>query len=393
MSVKPRLVCPPDYSILALRFTECKKIGVVKGVTTLLSYDLSNFFIPLTNFIEKRFTIKAGATKKLDIGDIAVYWPLQEKYNFVADIAANPNRVANLTAHTFTIYEDEEHTNALATMTFTVDSSVPSLATFALAFQTTYNNTQSMGIVTQEQGPSLSQFAITAVAKGVKYYYKMSYDIANPAGPYVTPGTLTQKSEKYPEGRVRAIFLIADYQRADVSTCTCGCLDASGELLSNVKNFRWAWDSEYTRKQKSSYATKVYVNASAASVSQQVGTTQIFQWTDPANTNIWVSRVPYNLEVGDLITLDETPNNPYAYVTNIDGYNITIDRQGMGVVAGNSYIVKKYAPSSIEWKIGGEMLFISGGQDVYDVDRLYTETIWINNTQNYDIPFTAIIVS
>lgn len=393
MSVKPKLVCPPDYSILSLRFTECKKIGVVKGVTTLLSYDLSNFFIPITNFTEKRFTIKSGATKKLDIGDTAVYWPLQETYNFIADLANDPNRVADLTSHTFSVFEDEEHTNALASISFTVDSTNPGYTTFAEAFETEYGNNSSMGIVSQDQGPALSEFTIAAVAKGVKYYYLMSYDTANPSGPYLTPGTLTQKSEKYPEGRVRAIFLMADYQRADTSTCTCGCTDPSGELLSNVKNFKWTWDSEYTRKQKSSYNTKIYVNADASDATQQVGTTQVFQWTDPAATNVWVSRVPYNLEIGDLITLDETPNNPYAYVTDIDGYNITIDRQGMGVVAGNSYIVKKYAPSAIDWKIGGEMLFISGGQDVYDADRLYTETIWINNTQNYDIPFTAIIVS
>ena len=94
MSVKPKLVCPPDYSILSLRFTECKKIGVVKGTTTLLSFDLSKFFIPLTNYTEKRLVVKAGQTRKLDINDIAVYWPLQEKYDFVAD---DPTRVDDLT--------------------------------------------------------------------------------------------------------------------------------------------------------------------------------------------------------------------------------------------------------------------------------------------------------
>jgi hypothetical protein len=107
----------------------------------------------------------------------------------------------------------------------------------------------------------------------------------------------------------------------------------------------------------------------------------------------YAERLPYNLEVGQLITINDTTNNPYAYVSVIDGYNITIDREGMGSSPGYRNLIKKYAPTPIDWKIGGEMLFISGGQDVYDTDRLYTETIWINNTQNYDIPFTAIIVS
>jgi hypothetical protein len=390
MSVKPKLVCPPDYSILSLRFTECKKIGVVKGVTTLLSYDLSNFFIPLTNYTEKRLVVKAGETRKLDINDIAVYWPLQEKYNFIAD---NSNRVDDLTTHTFTLYD--EYFNLLSTISFQVDSTDPNFIDFPTAFKYVFNqNTVMSGYIAEpEFGPATSQFVVTAVAKDKKYIYLMQYDTGNPNGEYKHPGTLIQKSQKYPEGRVRAIFLYADYMKADASTCTCGCTDPSGELLSNVKNFKWAWDSDYVKKQYAALNTKIYVNASASIPSQQNGNgTQTFQWEEPTVLP-YADRLPYNLEVGQLLTINDTANNPYAYVIDIDGYNITIDKSGMGSNPAYRNLIKKYAPTPIDWKTNGEMLFISGGQDVYDTDRLYTETIWINNTQNYDIPFTAIIVS
>ena len=398
MSVKPKLVCPPNYSILSLRFTECKKIGIVKGVSTLVSYDLSNFFIPLTDFSERRFTIKAGKTEQLDIGNIAVQTPLNEIYMF----DASSIYVVPLTQHLISIYADEEHTVLLSSIAFTYTFPLPPLNTFRQSFQAVYDITPAFSSLVElifGSTTSAAQFSLKARNTDTKYYYEMTYDTLAPV-PYVTPGTLIQKSQNYPEGRVRAIFLMADFDRVDKNTCGCNCChDPSGTLLSNIKNYKWSWDSEYQRKQPSAYLTKIYVNADASSLSQlTAGGTQTFQWTDPANTSTWVTRVPYNLEVGDLITLnDPTFPNPYAYVTNIDGYNITVDKTGFGAGLGASfYIIKKYSPSVIDWKVGGEMLFLSGGQDVYTsnpLDRLYTETIWINNTQNYDIPFTAIIIS
>jgi hypothetical protein len=204
----------------------------------------------------------------------------------------------------------------------------------------------------------------------------------------VHPGTLIQKSLKYPEGRVRAIFLYADYTRADVSTCTCGCTDTSGVLLSNVKNFQWTYDSDYNRKKTSNLLSGVIVNADVATPSQDNGNgTQTFQWLTTGNT------AAYHLEVNDLVTLNTLTNNPYGYITNIDGYNITVNRTGFGTGMNTDVIQKAWSPSTVEWKVAGEMIFLSGGQDVYDTDSLYTETIWIKNTQNYDVPFTAIIVS
>jgi len=132
----------------------------------------------------------------------------------------------------------------------------------------------------------------------------------------------------------------------------------------------------------------VLVDSDASILAQQnLDGSQTFKWLTTGNA------AAYHIEVGDLVTLNTLTNNPYGYITNIDGYFITVDRQGFGTGLETDQLVKSYAPAGIEWRTAGEMLFISGGQDVYDEDRLYTETIWIHNTQNYDVPFTAIIVS
>jgi hypothetical protein len=380
MSIKPNLLCPPDYSILSLRFTECKKLGIVKGVSTLLSFDLSSFFIPLTNFSEKRLTIKAGATQKISIDDIASYWPLAEEYNFIY----NDPGVANLTDHVFEIYD--EAGALLDTISFTVDSTSPGYEDFPTAFETAFSaSTVMKTLIAVEYGPALSEFTVTASARGVKYTYLMTYDASSPSA-YDHPGTLLVKDLKYPEGRVRAIFLYADFAKA--SPGNCGCVDSSGELLSNVKNYKWVFDSEYQKKQTASKLTGVLVNADATDLSQQnPGGTQTFQWLTTGNS------AAYHLEVGDMVVTNQATNNPYAFVTAIDGYNITVDRQGFGNGTGLDQLVKTYSPAPVQWNVGGEMLFLSGGQDVYDDNRLYIETIWINNPQNYDIPFTVIVVS
>jgi len=388
MSIKPKLICPPDYSILSLRFTECKKLGVVKGITTLLAVDLQNFFIPLTNFSERRFTLKAGKTQKIDISDIAVYGDLKEQYTFEYINAA----VGDGTSHRFSAY-NEDGDIMLGQIAFTVDINNPLIATFAKAFGNALaNNPALLSYITAEYGPALSQVTVTAANPGIKYTYLLEYDITgwgltNPH-PYKHPGTLVRKFQKYPEGRVRAIFLYADYGRANPDTSTCGCCDNSGDLLSNVKNFKWVFDTEYAKKQKAEYTTNILLNSDAGNLSQQnPNGTQTFQWLTTGNA------AAYNLEVGNLITLNTTTYNPYGYITDIDGYNITVNRQGFGTGNMDDMAIKSWVPAAIEWKTGGEMLFISGGQDVYDTDFLYTQTVWLQNPQNYDIPFTAIIVS
>jgi hypothetical protein len=388
MSVKPKLVCPPDYSILSLRFTECKKLGVVKGINTLVQYDLSNFFIPLTNYSDRRFTVKGGTKKKLDIGDLAVYGEIQESYSFKS---SSIDSIENGTSHSFQIF-DETGTTSLALITFTVDFDDPAYQDFATGFQTAFSqNTVMDNIINVTYSVTDSTgFTVTAAKPGVQYRYTMIYDTVSWSTPvpYTTPGTLVTPHLKYPEGRVRGFFLFADYAKVDTKTCTCGCTDASGDLLSNVKNFKWAWDGDYQKKQPANTLTGVLINADSSSASQRnLNGTQTFQWLSTG------AYAPYQIKVGDLITLNSSSNSPYAYITEIDGYNITVDRQGFGNGTNTDAIVKKYFPSEIEWKVAGEMLYIPGGQDVYDTDRLLTETIWIHNPQGFDIPFNVIVIS
>jgi len=41
----------------------------------------------------------------------------------------------------------------------------------------------------------------------------------------------------------------------------------------------------------------------------------------------------------------------------------------------------------------GDFLFLTGGQDVESTDMLYTETVWLNNPQSFDIPIRVLIAS
>jgi hypothetical protein len=347
---------------------------------------LSNFYIPVTNYSDRRFTVKAGATKKIDIGDLAIYGEIKEAYSFKAQTLES---IADGTTHSFQLYD--ESGTSIALITFIIDFADPAYVDFPTAFQTalTQNTAMTSVITVQKDDNNLSAFTATGTTAGTQYKYLMSYDILSwsTERPYLTPGTLVTPNLKYPEGRIRGLFLYADYAKATTSS-NCNCTDKSGDLLSNVKNFKWTWDGEYEKKQAPNLATGVLINADSSSAAQRnADGTQTFQWLTTG------AYAPYKLKVGDLITINSSSNNPYAYITEIDGYNITIDRQGLGNGGNTDLLVKKYAPAPIDWRVAGEMLYIPGGQDVYDTDYLSTQTIWVHNPQKFDIPFSAIVIS
>ena len=130
MSIKPPLKCPPDYSILAFRITECKKAGIVKGVETQLSIDLQKLFVPVTNYEERQITLKAGETKNIDVSSIGETWPLAEKYAFIA----NSTFCGDLTSHTYSLYD--VGLTLIETISFTVDQNLPLYVDFETALNT-----------------------------------------------------------------------------------------------------------------------------------------------------------------------------------------------------------------------------------------------------------------
>ena len=87
MSLKPPIVCPPDYSILAFRISECKLASVVKGVSKLASLDLNSLYIPIAEHTEGTLTLKGGTERVINIDDIAEYGPLPETFTFDALLA------------------------------------------------------------------------------------------------------------------------------------------------------------------------------------------------------------------------------------------------------------------------------------------------------------------
>lgn len=66
--ISPDLKCPPDLSTLMLRFIDRKSLGVVKGNQDLFSFDLSNFFLPISNYSKQTICLNKGDIKLLDTG-------------------------------------------------------------------------------------------------------------------------------------------------------------------------------------------------------------------------------------------------------------------------------------------------------------------------------------
>ena len=102
MSVKPPINCPPNYSVLVFRLTECKKAGIVKGITTQLAVDLQNMYVPISNYEEKFISLKSGETKRIDVSSIADTGRVKEQFVFTA----NPAFCGLGTEHSYSLYDE-----------------------------------------------------------------------------------------------------------------------------------------------------------------------------------------------------------------------------------------------------------------------------------------------
>jgi hypothetical protein len=189
MSIKPPIKCPPDYSILTFRLTECKKAGIVKGISTQLAMDLQDLFVPVTNYEQRMITLKAGETKQIDISGIGESWPLNEKFAFVA----NADACGDHTSHTYSLYDSS--LNLIESISFTVNSTVPARQTFALALVNAVNNSttikSTVSFDTSQFSGQQGKLFVTAQKKGVKYRHVFQFDTTGWGGyspfPYLHP--------------------------------------------------------------------------------------------------------------------------------------------------------------------------------------------------------------
>lgn len=382
MSIKPPIKCPPDYTTLVFRLTECKKAGIVKGITTQLAIDLQDMFVPVTNYEQRMMTLKAGETKKIDVSSLGVNWPLQESYQFVADVT----NCGDGTTHTYSLYD--ENLVLIESITFLVDATNPLIATFKLAFalavQTSTSIKTLMSFNTTAFSGVAGSITATAVSKGIKYRHVFSFDNDGFGGylphPYLHPGNLTTPNEKYVDPRIKIMMIYPDFYKANILS-NCGCIDASGDMKSNKKYIEYAYSNQYDQIQNPD--TPILADTSFIS---SFG----LNWTwEQAST----SHIGYHFKVGDLVcSSNSTAPLLRGIITSIQGYEVIVDTI-IGDISSGQSLSHVYSPNAIKWRKMGDFYLHTTAQDVLDTDYLYIETLYLKNPHNFDLPIKIMLAS
>ena len=372
MSIKPPLICPPDYSIQVFRISECKKASVLKGATNLASLDLNSLNIPINEHTEGTLILKGETERVLNIDDIAEYGPLNETYSFNALIATNPTIFANATQHTYSLYD--ENLNLIETLSFTINTSNPLYATFPVALQTAYNlSTAIKANVSFVASTVLSTGILTVTAKEVSTKLRHVFTFNTTATNLASPGTLITPYTKYTKGRIKYILVFPNYDKVDVTTC--GCANASGDMKSNQKFFQYVNRGEYDA-----------VSIPETNVTLNVGTSGLnctWAYNTPSD------HIGYHFSATDLLKVND--GIPFrAKIESLIGKDIVLDAP-IDVSYNNRLMSNVYGPATPRWINVGDFLFLSGATDTDDTDRCFIETIVLKNPHTFDIPVRYMI--
>jgi hypothetical protein len=377
MSIKPPIKCPPDYSILSFRLTECRKFGVVKGINTLADVDMTNMFVPIANYEERMLTLKAGQTKKIDVSSIGILGEMTETYTFDI-VSAN---VGSGTEHTYSLYD--ESLGLIESINFTVDLVN---TTFAAAFQaaiansTTIKTTVSVAFANFDT--PTGTVTITATARGVKYRHLLSVDNTGFGGyfpfPFLSPGDLSKAYQKYNDPRVKILFFYPDFYKSNPQT-GCNCLDPSGELKSNVKWIEYAFIDDYNKIN----------NPTSPIIVEPNGSLTDWKWL---NTSL--DHIDYHFKVGSIIQIKNSINpNARGMITSIDGFEFTVDSPIGDLTTVGQKLTHAYSPNAVQWNKMGDLYIQTTGQDISDTDYNFIQTLVLRNPHNYDLPINILIGS
>ena len=210
MSVIPKIICPPDYSIRCFRLIDPMSFGIIKGAATEIAIPTKGICIPVNRYDDKRLILKAGSTLKVDVSGIAEYGELQEEYQFSVDLTATPDILGEGTKHKYELYDSE--LNLISSIEFTVSETFSESLLSAVSGNSTIYELMNFDTANVANG----NFTVTANAKGVKYRHIFYFDLDGFGGsdphPYVHPGNLVQKYRKYPDGRIKVMLIIPGVQ-------------------------------------------------------------------------------------------------------------------------------------------------------------------------------------
>ncbi len=381
MSIKPPIKCPPDYSILAFRFTECKKAGIVKGMSTQLAVDLQDFFVPVTNYEERKINLKAGETKKIDVSSIGERWPLQEEYEFVA----NADNCGDGSEHEYALYD--ANLNLIESITFTVDIDYP---TFTLALRNAVQNSTIINTLVSIDANNFTGetgiINVKAINRGIKYRHIFTFDTTGFGNylpfPFIHPGNLKVPYVKYERPKIKLMMIYPDYYKASVLS-GCNCIDASGDMKSNKKWIEYAFEEDHYRINNP--LTPIVISPNMTLPAGNEG----FQWQLDSTDHIG-----YHFKVGDMITTAENTLVPImrGFITEIQGYDVLVDT-GIGTGSPNETAKHVWSPSTVTWRKMGDFYLHTTAQDVNDTDNLFIDTLYIRNPHNYDLPIKIVLAS
>ena len=372
MSFKPPIVCPPDWSILAFRISECKLASVVKGVNKLASLDLNNLYIPIAEHTEGTLTLKGGTERLLNIDDIAEYGPLFEKFSFDALLSDNPTIFDDGTSHSYLLFD--ENLNFLESLSFTIDNGDPQYKDFPTALNTAYgNSTVIKSKVYFDASTSLTTGILTVQsnARNIKLRHLFTFDTADIN--LRSPGNLLVPYTKYPKGRIKYILVFPDYDKVDVTTC--GCANTSGDMKSNQKFFQYVNRGEYDEVNNPD--TNVIITTDGTGVN--------CEWDYTAPTD----HIGYHFGVNTLMKVDN--GVPFrANIEYLNGKDIQLDAP-INSAYHNRTMSNVYGPATPRWRNVGDFLFLSGATDIENTDRCFIETIVLKNPHTFDIPVRYMI--
>jgi hypothetical protein len=365
MSVVPKIKCPPDYSIRCFRIVDPLSYGIVKGAATEVSIPTKGICIPVNRYDDKRMILRAGKTHKLDIDGIAEYGDLSETYQFTVTV----DQVGVGTSHRYDLFTEE--LSLIGSIEFVVSDNFNDSLANAIAASPDILSKVSFSTGTSANGTF--NFSVSAVESGIKYRHLFYFDTDGFGGsnvyPYLHPGNLTQKYRKYPNGAVKIILIVAEFDK--VNTDTCGCADSSGAMLSNKKYFQYSFASDYEK----SAATPVLAQGSDSLPATQ--------WKQES-----ADHIGYHFSSSDIVSMLTTPAQRQR-ISAIQGFDISMDGPlGNGEEA---YLQHVWSPATVSWKNFGEMNLLTGGQDVEDSDQLFIETIYLKNPHSFDIPLRVLI--
>jgi hypothetical protein len=343
--------------------------GIIKGAQTEVAIPTKGICIPVGRYDDKRFILKAGSTQKLDISGIAEYGDLGEEYQFSVNLTNTPDILAEGTTHKYELYDEEQ--NLITSIEFTVSGDFATSLGNAFSGNSTLYSLINYDVTEIANG----NIYFTAVNTGVKYRHLFYFDTTGFGGadpyPYIHPGNLVQKYRKYPEGRVKVILIVPQFDKID--TASCSCADSSGLILSNKKYFQYATASEYERIKTP--------RSPILAAGDQDGTS--FVWSNESTDHIG-----YHFSTNDLVNMS-TASTKRALIQSIQGFAISTDT-GIGNNT-ETYLSHVWSPNTVQWKNIGEMSLFTGGQDVNTEDQLLIETLYLKNPHTFDIPMRILI--